>query len=81
MTRDDSPKYWHKAIGRTVYRDVPGDLPPELHQRWMEREIIRKKASIAQTVVYYLRMPVESGRSGLLKIGHTRNIQSKLMDL
>ncbi len=81
MTHDDIPRYWHKAMGRSVYRNVPADLAPELHQRWMEREIIRKKASIAQTVVYYLRMPLGSGRSGLVKIEHTRNMQSKLMDL
>src|SRR4051794_18190946 len=81
MSEDKSPRYWHEAMGRKIWRTVPADLPPHLHRRWMAWEGARKQARNAQKVVYYLRMPDDSGRRGLLKIGHTYNMRWKLLDL
>lgn len=46
-----------------MFSNVPDDIPPEQHQRWMERELIRKRAWNAQQLVYYVQMGAKAQRA------------------
>lgn len=81
MTSGKVPRYWHPSMGKKIWSSVPDDLPTEKHRRWMAWEGMRKSARIAQQVVYYVRMPDESSKSGQIKIGTTTNLTSRLLSL
>jgi hypothetical protein len=73
--------YWHPQLQGTVWSTIPESIPADLHRRYMTREGIRKKALLAQSVVYYIRMPESSIRAGCIKIGHTRDLTQRLWQL
>jgi hypothetical protein len=73
--------YSHPQLGGPQWSTIPESIPVELRERFMLREGIRKKALLAQSVVYYVRMPASSTRAGCIKIGHTRDLQSRLRGL
>ena len=76
-----SNQYSHPSIAPWEWRTIPQHVPPDLRQRYMLREGMRKSALKTQSVVYYVDMGEESTRAGYIKIGHTTNMRARLSQL
>ncbi|MGC3995159.1 MAG: GIY-YIG nuclease family protein [Propionicimonas sp.] len=79
--RQGAARYDHPLLHETIWSTVPDSIPIQLQRRYMKREAIRGRALDSQRVVYYLRMPEQSPKAGLIKIGHTEDLTQRLSQL